>query len=87
MTWQTAPAVNGRGVLLLFESGNYYLSSRALRYRIGAAGRQPLTPDLFDLNATHFARRAPNALEYYLVPRGTTTRATMGVVHYPLRTP
>jgi hypothetical protein len=31
--------------LLLFESGAYYLSSNALRYRRAAEGRQPLTDD------------------------------------------
>ena len=50
--WQTVPTIDQRGVLLVFESGNYYLTARALRYRLGAAGRQPLTADLFDLHAT-----------------------------------
>ena len=30
---------------LLFESGTYYLRDRALRFRIGAEGRQPLTDE------------------------------------------
>ena len=40
--------------LLIFESGNYYLSARALRYRLGAEGRQPLTIDLLDDRLTFF---------------------------------
>jgi hypothetical protein len=32
-------------VLLVFEAGSYHLSGRALRYRIGAGGRQPLTDE------------------------------------------
>ena len=40
--------------LLIFESGNYYLASRALRYRLGAEGRQPLTIDLLDDRLTFF---------------------------------
>jgi prepilin-type N-terminal cleavage/methylation domain-containing protein len=35
------------GVGLAFESGSYYVSSRAVRYRLGAEGRQPLTAELF----------------------------------------
>lgn len=35
------------GVALVFESGIYFVSSRAVRYRTGAEGRQPLTPELF----------------------------------------
>ncbi|HEX6693565.1 MAG TPA: hypothetical protein VF035_02560 [Longimicrobiales bacterium] len=33
------------GAALVFESGTYYLSQRALRYRVGAEGRQPLTDE------------------------------------------
>jgi len=34
-------------VLLLFERGAYHLTDRALRWRVGAAGRQPLTAEIF----------------------------------------
>jgi hypothetical protein len=51
-------AVNQRlevgDVVLVFESGNYYLTSGALRYRIGNGGRQPVTADLFDNRRTAF---------------------------------
>ena len=40
------PAVEPGDALLIFESGNYYLSGSALRYRLGAEGRQPLTAEL-----------------------------------------
>jgi hypothetical protein len=30
---------------MIFESGTYYLSQRALRYRIGGEGRQPITEE------------------------------------------
>jgi hypothetical protein len=33
-------------VLLVFESGSYHLTTNALRYRIGAAGRQPVTAEV-----------------------------------------
>lgn len=45
--WRTSPPVTGRGLLLVFESGAYHLADRALRYRLGAAGRQPITAELF----------------------------------------
>jgi len=37
-----------KGVVLarVFERGSYHLSGRALRYRGGAGGRQPLTPEV-----------------------------------------
>lgn len=31
----------------IFESGSYHLTGAALRYRIGAGGRQPLTPSVW----------------------------------------
>lgn len=34
-------------LLLVFERGSYHLSGGALRWRVGAAGRQPLTAELF----------------------------------------
>lgn len=42
-----------RGVLLLFENGSYYLSARALRFRSGAEGRQPLTEEWLEDAGTH----------------------------------
>jgi hypothetical protein len=40
---QAAPS--GTVVARVFERGSYYLTSAALRYRRGASGRQPLTPE------------------------------------------
>jgi prepilin-type N-terminal cleavage/methylation domain-containing protein len=45
--WRTTPMVGGAGLALPFESGSYHFATAALRYRIGAAGRQPLTAELF----------------------------------------
>jgi type II secretory pathway pseudopilin PulG len=47
MSWTVQPATDVASVLLLFESGNYYLTAGALRYRLGAEGRQPVTTELF----------------------------------------
>lgn len=41
-------------VMLLFESGRYFLAARALRYRLGAEGRQPLTSEAFAHPGTGF---------------------------------
>jgi hypothetical protein len=46
-------------ILLLFERGSYHLSDRALRWRVGAAGRQPLTAEAFDDARTGFDAAQP----------------------------
>lgn len=45
--WRLPRDVPPGALLLLFETGSYHLSGRALRYRSGGAGRQPLTPEIF----------------------------------------
>ena len=45
--WLLARPVSSGGIGKLFERGSYHLHDRALRYRSGRGGRQPLTaPDL-----------------------------------------
>lgn len=44
----------GATALLVFESGEYHLSTRALRYTLGAGGRQPLTAERFAHPGTAF---------------------------------
>jgi type II secretory pathway component PulJ len=51
-----------------FERGSYYLTSSALRYRRGASGRQPLTPEV--LSAASGWRISGDRLEVTLVPSG-----------------
>lgn len=46
--------VSDAELVLVYETGRYYLSSRALRYRLGAEGRQPLTGEYFRSPATRF---------------------------------
>ena len=41
------PGAGDPAVVLLFESGTYYVRDRALRYRLGAEGRQPITDERF----------------------------------------
>lgn len=45
---ETGTGLQPGDVLLAFERGTYHLSARALRWRIGQGGRQPLTPEIFD---------------------------------------
>ena len=42
-------------LVLLFESGTYYVRDRALRYRLGAEGRQPITDERFASTARSIA--------------------------------
>ncbi|HIF20809.1 MAG TPA: hypothetical protein EYQ27_02630 [Gemmatimonadetes bacterium] len=42
----------------LFERGSYHISGKALRYRRGGAGRQPLTPEVLDTPPSGFVRSA-----------------------------
>jgi prepilin-type N-terminal cleavage/methylation domain-containing protein len=82
--WRTDPPLRGLGVLLLFESGTYYLADGALRYRVGAGGRQPLTAELFVQPPAGFAVRGPGAVEYRLAVAATAADPTIATVHYPL---
>lgn len=50
---ETVPAAASH--VLIFESGTYYVRDGALRYRIGRAGRQPITDE-------RFAERTPAIL-------------------------
>jgi hypothetical protein len=49
----SAPLQSGDPILI-FESGMYYLSQRALRYRLGSEGRQPLTAEALDAQRSFF---------------------------------
>jgi hypothetical protein len=45
-------------LVLLFESGTYHIANRALRYRLGTEGRQPLTDELIDDRRSGFSTDA-----------------------------
>lgn len=53
MTWTLGEELAAGTVLVTFETGSYHLGE-ALRYRRGAAGRQPLTANAFDSTETRF---------------------------------
>lgn len=46
--WQLRAAVDRPVLVRFFEVGTYVLDGKALRYRRGAGGRQPLTPPTID---------------------------------------
>jgi hypothetical protein len=72
-------------VALVFETGAYSISSGALRYRRGSAGRQPLTEEnLAGGGAITMRRDAAGATAIVTMratgaPRGTQTRWTIGM--------
>ena len=58
----------GAVIARVFERGSYTFSRRALRYRRGAGGRQPLTPELWE-SMTGWRQVGPR-LEAELIHRG-----------------
>jgi hypothetical protein len=63
-----AASLDSAAAVLVFESGRYFISNRALRYRIGAEGRQPLTAELL-LAGSRFEAAAGGQIRLRLVTR------------------
>lgn len=63
--WTLSAHADGAAILLVFETGAYHLSARALRYRTGAEGRQPLTTERFS-EITGFSRADAGRVQYTL---------------------
>jgi hypothetical protein len=63
-------------VALVFESGMYYISSRAVRYRLGAEGRQPLTAELFVHPGSSFGPAASGIAYAFRTVRGDILSGT-----------
>mgnify|MGYP000235863914 CR=1 FL=1 len=63
-------------VVLVFERGHYFLSGRALRFRAGAAGRQPLTEENVERGAGFALRAAVGRLDVSL-PIGALPAAAL----------
>jgi hypothetical protein len=66
--FQLSNGAQAGDLLLVFESGIYYLTARALRYRLGAEGRQPITPELFDDARTFFDLGAGSSAAWLSTP-------------------
>lgn len=58
-----APVEPGAVVARLFERGSYHVALSALRYRRGASGRQPLTPEVWGDSSTWSLNGARLGLE------------------------
>jgi hypothetical protein len=73
LQWRLSGPPDDAVALLVFESGSYYLAARALRYRLGAEGRQPLTAERFVHPGTRFVLGAGgDVMLQLLTGRGDT---------------
>lgn len=61
----------------LFERASYHFSAAALRYRIGASGRQPLTAEVWAMPATGWVP-GPDRLAFTLAGRPDAGRSWTG---------
>lgn len=66
LEWRLDGAVPTPAVLLVFESGSYHLSARALRYRIGSGGRQPLTAEVLRHPFSRFTAGSERGIRFQL---------------------
>jgi hypothetical protein len=69
--WTIDREVGAPVLLRYFERGSYHLSDAALRYRIGAGGRQPLTPETLDPVASSLTGASPDLVILQLATRGS----------------
>ena len=65
-----AAAPSPHGMILVYESGRYYLSARAMRYRLGNEGRQPLTAEAFVTGRSAFGLAASGIMYRLHTARG-----------------
>jgi hypothetical protein len=72
--WRVEPVQDVPPLLLrAFERGGYHLTSGTLRYRRGAGGRQPLTPELFG-SAGSGLETVPRGIQLWLQSSGRDGR-------------
>ncbi|MGH7448316.1 MAG: hypothetical protein ACRELT_12185 [Longimicrobiales bacterium] len=76
LEWRVAAAVPQGAVLLVFESGSYHLNGRAFRYRIGAGGRQPLTPAALRHPYSRFTGVTSRSIRFQLESSGIRSEFT-----------
>lgn len=81
LTLSAEPA-SEHGIALVYESGSYHLSGGALRYRLGAGGRQPLTETLFTGTGFGAAGTGELSLRLELDP---DSLPRLGALRYDLR--
>lgn len=83
LEWRLAGSAAPGSVLLLFESGSYHLSAGALRYRIGAGGRQPLTPQALSHPGSRFTGVTHRAIRFDLSAGGFAASHAAGFTPVP----
>lgn len=66
--------IPGSVIALTFESGSYYLAGRALRYRTGGEGRQPLTAEVLGGESLAFIALDTSAIRFTIGPHGMRPR-------------
>jgi prepilin-type N-terminal cleavage/methylation domain-containing protein len=64
----------GIALALVFESGSYYFSGKALRYRVGGEGRQPLTAEVLGGTPLGFTSIDSSSIRFTIVPDGMPMR-------------
>ena len=77
--WRLDRAVPADAVVArLFERGSYHLSGGALRYRRGASGRQPLTPEVWSTPTSRWELSAERAALSLVPTSGRSGRRWSG---------
>jgi hypothetical protein len=71
--WELDRPVDEPRLARLFERGSYHLADDAFRYRIGAGGRQPLTPPNLD-PASSLVSTSPSGVLVQVETRGAHRR-------------
>jgi hypothetical protein len=61
--WRWEPTIETPLLGRVFERGTYHLEDESVRYRVGAGGRQPLTPERLDPLRSGFADRSGGLLQ------------------------
>lgn len=79
---RTSGTLPQKAILLVFESGSYHLQMKALRYRIGAGGRQPLTAEALRHPFSRFASVTPDGIRFQVDAGG---RQTVHMATFPPR--
>lgn len=72
--WTLDPPAQDAVLLRFFERGSYHLTDDAFRYRIGAGGRQPLTPPTIDPDRSALTVAAPGRIVLRVGTRGSHLR-------------
>jgi hypothetical protein len=62
--WRWEPTIEAPLLGRIFERGTYHVEDESVRYRVGAGGRQPLTPERLDPLRSGFAELSGALLQF-----------------------